>query len=109
MGYRRFEDDTGRLWEAWEVHPALVERRLNDDRRAAPRQTAERRKAAEVRFPIPRELEGGWLTFQCETEKRRLSPIPAHWMSLSDEDLVLLARTARPYRVTPPTGFRREP
>jgi hypothetical protein len=107
MGYRRFEDDEGRSWEVWEVHPAQVERRLNADRRASPRGSAERRQTAEVRFPIPRELEGGWLTFQCEDEKRRLSPIPSHWMTLSDEDLMTLSHSARPYRVTPPGGFRR--
>lgn len=106
MGYRRFEDEQGRSWEVWEVHPAVVERRLNADRRTAPRQTADRRQTGEIRFPIPRELEGGWLTFQCDTEKRRLSPIPAQWLALSDEELIILGRSAKPYRNTPPNGFR---
>jgi hypothetical protein len=108
MGYRRFDDEQGRSWEVWEVHPALVERRLNADRRMTARADEDRREAGDVRFPIPRELEGGWLTFQCETERRRLSPIPAQWLALSDEDLTLLAKNARPYRVTPPGGVRRE-
>jgi hypothetical protein len=113
MGYRRFEDEHGSSWEVWEVHPAMVERRLNADRRTTPRahaehaETAGRRQQAEVRFPIPRELEGGWLTFQTPTEKRRLAPIPAQWMTLSDHELAILCRRARPYRATPPGGFRR--
>jgi|SRR5579884_1195715 len=107
MGYRRFEDDQGRTWEVWEVRPALVERRLNADRRSAARPTTERRQAGEVRFPIPRELDGGWLTFQCDTEKRRLSPIPAQWMALSDPDLIILAKSAKPYRPTPPGGIQK--
>ena len=28
MSYRQFRDDQGESWEAWEVHPAAVERRL---------------------------------------------------------------------------------
>jgi hypothetical protein len=110
MGYRQFEDEHGSSWEVWEVHPAVVERRLNADRRAVPRVTPDRRGAGtDVRFPIPRELEGGWLTFQTATEKRRLSPIPSHWMALGDEELAELCRRARPYRITPPGGFRRSP
>lgn len=108
MGYRRFDDDEGREWEVWEVHPALVERRLNADRRDASQQNAEGRRVGEIRFPIPRELDGGWLAFQSGTEKRRLSPIPTQWMTLSDEDLLVLLRRAMPYRATPPTGLRRQ-
>ena len=33
MTYRRFIDPQGGLWEAWEVHPLVVERRVNAERR----------------------------------------------------------------------------
>lgn len=109
MGYRRFEDNDDISWEVWEVHPAVVERRLNADRRSVGRDTPDRRGEVEIRFPIPRELEGGWLAFQSPSEKRRLAPIPSHWMALSDDELAALCRRARPYRITPSDGLRRPP
>ena len=46
MSYRRFSDMNGGSWEAWEVHPTAVERRVNADRRARPRSEPDRRKIA---------------------------------------------------------------
>ena len=76
MSYRRFSDVNGSSWEAWEVHPTAVERRVNADRRAQPRHEPDRRHNREFRLVIPRELADGW-------------------MRLSDVELVeLVARTA---------------
>jgi hypothetical protein len=95
MSYRRFNDSAGRAWEAWEVHPSAVERRINKDRRAEERDTSERRKLREFRLIIPRELREGWLALQARTEKLRLTPIPDGWIHLTDEELALLVeRTA---------------
>ena len=96
MSYRRFNDSEGRAWEAWEVHPTAVERRLNRDRRTEPRDTVDRRKTREFRLVIPRELREGWLALQWRTQKLRLSPIPDGWMHLSDEELSqLVGRASR--------------
>lgn len=59
------------------------ERRSDADRRA--------RQAT-----LLRSLEGGWLTFESEAEKRRLVPIPAGWEQLPDPELERLRVLARP-------------
>ena len=95
MSYRRFVDSQGRVWEAWEVHPSAVERRMNTDRRVARREELDRRRQQEFRLVIPRELRQGWLALQAPTEKLRVSPIPDGWMHLSDDELAsLVARAA---------------
>jgi hypothetical protein len=88
MSYRRFDDTEGRAWEAWEVHPSMVERRLNRDRRAERRlDQKDRRVVPEIRLVIPRELRDGWLALQGRNERLRITPIPDGWMNLSDEEL----------------------
>ena len=95
MNYRRFTDSDGRTWEAWEVDPWAVERRLADERRAVPRDSLDRRRSDQFRLMIPSELRDGWLAFQGLTSKVRLAPIPEGWMLLSDEQLGrLVARSA---------------
>lgn len=115
MSYRRFNDADGRSWEAWEVHPSSVERRLTADRRSAPRDLADRpvrddrtdridrhdrndrgdrRRGTDFRLVIPRELRDGWLALQGKDERLRVSPIPEGWMALSDEELSSLVTRA---------------
>jgi hypothetical protein len=97
MTYRRFTDMNGGAWEAWEVHPTAVERRVNADRRAQPRTEPDRRRNREFRLVIPRELSDGWLAVQGAATKLRLAPIPVGWMDLSDHELVqLVARSSKP-------------
>jgi hypothetical protein len=96
MTYRRFTDPQGGLWEAWEVHPLVVERRVNAERRASAREDIDRRKQQEFRLVIPRELSRGWLAVQSAAAKVRLTPIPDGWMHLTDYELAdLVARSAR--------------
>ena len=93
MSYRRFNDTEGRAWEAWEVHPSAVERRLNSDRRQTTRANGERRQQHEFRLVLPWELRGGWLALQGTKGTKgtiRLAPIPDGWMTLSDDDLAML-------------------
>ena len=95
MTYRRFTDPHGGLWEAWEVHPLVVERRVNAERRMNARDEGDRRKQQEFRLVIPRELSRGWLAAQSAAAKVRLSPIPEGWMHLSDHELAdLVVRSA---------------
>jgi len=95
MSYRRFTDSEGRAWEAWEVHPVAVERRMNLERRAQSRGTDDRRQRPEFRLVIPRELRSGWLALQDRSARIRLTPIPDGWMHLSDEELAVLVARAR--------------
>jgi len=91
----------GGSWEAWEVHPTAVERRVNADRRAHPRTEADRRRNREFRLVIPRELSDGWLAVQGKATKLRLTPIPDGWMNLSDRELAdLVARSS----ISPPAA-----
>ena len=95
MSYRRFSDSDGGAWEAWEVHPLAVERRVNAERRSLFRGDPDRRRQQEFRLVIPRELSDGWLAVQGCAMKLRVTPIPDGWMHLSDRELAeLVARCA---------------
>ena len=71
MPLRKFHDARGVAWQAWDTLPEKI---------------------------VSNTLEGGWLTFQCEGEKRRLAPIPLYWANASDEELRALLERARPVR-----------
>ncbi len=96
MPHRTFRDDEGREWEAWEVVPTAVERRMARDgsRRSAAAQ--DRRRVQEARVLVPEELQFGWLAFQSGAERRRLAPIPDDWVEMTAEELAdLLDRADR--------------
>lgn len=105
MGYRIFRDSQGIEWQTWDVIPQLADRRAGDRRRAAALAglaTAERRRAAERRVRAGRRpvliagLDEGWLCFEAQTEKRRLTPIPLDWLCCDDACLERYCREARP-------------
>jgi hypothetical protein len=102
MSHRIFEDDQGRRWEVWAVLPEVVERRLNAERRTAPRDTPDRRQQVDIRFRMAPELRQGWLAFQSGYERRRLAPIPRAWETLDDRELAELAGQATPLTVAEP-------
>lgn len=96
MSYRTFKDDQGRAWEAWEVHPSLIERRMQFERRAQTRPSSDRRSHREFRLVMPRELRSGWLAVQHGEAKLRLAPVPTGWMHLTDAELAeLVERSTR--------------
>jgi hypothetical protein len=85
MATRTFADADGTHWLVWRVTPG--------------QHTAREKRGA----TLPEELEGGWLCFESDAEKRRMYPVPPAWESLSDEHLALLCRAgvavqARPAR-----------
>ena len=82
--------------------PEVVERRLNAERRTAPRETPDRRQQVDLRFRMAPELRQGWLAFQSGYERRRLAPIPRSWESLDDTALAVLAGQATPLTVVEP-------
>lgn len=70
MAYREFTDEGGRPWRAWDTYP-------------------------QKRELVSPGMEGGWLSFEGEDEKRRLAPVPPGWEEGTDAELRLLLRTAR--------------
>jgi hypothetical protein len=105
MAIRWFQTDDGVTWHVWNVLPGRVdeERRTGYDRRSPDpviRYTGpERRVTADRRHPFPfltPDLARGWLTFESDTEKRRLAPIPQRWETLPDSELTRLCQQARP-------------
>ena len=68
MPLRHFTDPRGVDWQVWDTLPEKI---------------------------VSNTLEGGWLTFQSENEKRRLAPIPLYWANAPDEELRGLLARAR--------------
>ncbi|HEX4683820.1 MAG TPA: hypothetical protein VH277_13970 [Gemmatimonadaceae bacterium] len=44
---------------------------------------------------LPEEYGDGWLCFESDVSKRRLTPVPSNWRSLSDPDLIRLLGQAQ--------------
>lgn len=96
MSHREFEDRNGRVWEVWDVQPLGVEARINAERADGPSNSSLGAPRVGPRFALPRELREGWLAFQSSSgENRRLAPIPANWMAMSDDQLSSLVQSAR--------------
>jgi len=94
--YREFRDSSDELWSVWEVPPSSMERRLRDDPVRPP--SEDRRCSApteRIRVDNP-QFSHGWLAFERGLEKRRLSPIPPQWESLTDAELASLVSRASP-------------
>jgi hypothetical protein len=80
--HRAFTDSRGVTWDAFPVYPVA-------------------RPSSHTQ--LKGTLQQGWLCFDSVAEKRRLSPIPPGWQSLSDQALEQLAQRA----VVAPTRRRR--
>ena len=109
MAHRVFRASDGRDWQVWNVVPGAwrqngwnglearrVERRSPDPVLAytgPERRKADRRTEGCVVAP---DLAAGWLTFECDAERRRLTPIPRGWADLADEELDRLREAAVP-------------
>jgi hypothetical protein len=98
MPYRTFEDSTGMDWQVWDIVPRHSERRIVNalDRRIEikPISFADRRKeqrrvpqAQIARARLRGTYAQGWLCFESDAEKRRLSPIPEDWTTCGDDRL----------------------
>jgi hypothetical protein len=91
MSHREFQDEDGRAWEVWDVHPANFE-----SFETARDADADARGVRPNQLTLPNELRDGWLAFKCGTESRRLAPIPTRWVAFDDQELALLVRVAKP-------------
>lgn len=101
MGYRVFRDSRGVEWQAWDVIPKLTERREIERRMKRSPVEQERRRAHDRRLMHGRRpvltagLDSGWLCFEAEQEKRRLTPIPADWLRCPDSQLESYCQSAK--------------
>jgi hypothetical protein len=85
---RTFDDSTGQEWTAYEVKKV--------DGGPADRWSY-----------LPDEFGNGWLCFESDYSKRRLTPIPTLWRSFSDSELTaLLDQTSAVNRPRPITEER---
>jgi hypothetical protein len=71
--HRLFDDARGVRWDVWPVHPEGRPSQLS---------------------ALPGPFQSGWLVFESIDEKRRLSPIPSNWQSLSPAELERLCERA---------------
>ena len=106
MGYRTFKDSRGVEWQAWDVIPQLSDRRESNRRRETSssiavvddrRELARERRVVVGRRPIlSAGLGSGWLCFEAQVEKRRLTPIPADWLRCDEASLERYRDQAKP-------------
>ena len=103
MPYRTFVDSIGTEWQVWDIVPRLSERRSFDvaDRRVAnspiefaDRRRDDRRLTQARRATLRGTYAHGWLCFDNDREKRRLSPIPSDWTTCNEGTLEQYARRA---------------
>lgn len=76
MALRNFTDSRGQGWRVWNVVPQYDTARDEDT--------------------LTPGLQGGWLCFEFEGQKRRLSPIPEGWETAGPEELEQLCGSAAP-------------
>jgi hypothetical protein len=91
VAVRTFLDRTGVRWSVSEfgARPPSTESR---ERRTQPRSAKRILRKAKRLTTRPHALAA--LLFECATERRRLTPVPAEWQTLPDDELEdLLPRT----------------
>lgn len=104
MGYRIFFDSEGVEWQAWDVLPKAVERRMGQRRVSrehvafAERRRTERRQVEGRWTPLTSGLRDGWLCFDASGKRRRLTPIPPDWEECPPPTLERYCRSAMPAR-----------
>jgi hypothetical protein len=108
MPSRTFTDALGIEWIVLQVSPAWTERRVRKERRISdigpkPGQPDRRKTGSDrrrglsdtgPRVKIDPSLAAGWLTFEGAGERRRLTPVPPNWLTMSDSELVQLLAKA---------------
>ncbi len=108
MAYRVFIDSNGVEWQAWDVLPKAVERRIGSRRVCrepmafADRRRRERRQVEGRWTPLTSGLRDGWLCFDASGDRRRLMPIPPDWESCGRVELEDYCRSAIPVRLPSP-------
>jgi hypothetical protein len=102
MALRSFTDSQGTRWDVWNVTSYVLrgEERRADVVDASEYGGPERRGGSQDSLmPNP---NAGWLCFQSESEKRRLTPVPADWTTATDAELEALLAGSVPVGRRPP-------
>jgi hypothetical protein len=85
MPQREFTDSKGIRWLVWSTTPS----------------------SSSV---LSTDMQKGWLTFESESERRRLVPVPRDWEEAAGERMELYLRAAQPVaRTTPIRGIPQPP
>jgi hypothetical protein len=85
MAHREFTDSRGIRWTVWSTTPS----------------------AGAV---LAGDMQNGWLTFDCDNERRRLVPIPRNWEEAAPDRLELYCKAAElATRTTPIRGIAQPP
>lgn len=112
MAYRTFIDSDGVEWQAWDVLPKAVDRRITNRRVSrervgfADRRRADRRQVNGRWTPLTSGLRDGWLCFDHDGSRRRLTPIPTDWEDCGPSVLERYCRSANPVRASSPSARR---
>ena len=81
MAYREFLDLKDVRWRVWATFPTVGK-------------------------VLSKGFEEGWLTFESNTERWRLAPIPERWEAFPDAKLRALLKDAAPSRRKTPSNAR---
>ena len=73
MAIREFVDSKGVTWRVWRTMPRSG-------------------------YVYSEQLRDGWLTFECNAQRKRLAPIPSGWAEATPERLDLMCRAAEAVR-----------
>ena len=85
MPQRDFTDSKGIRWLVWSTTPS----------------------AGSV---LAGDMQKGWLTFESDGERRRLTPVPRDWEEAATDRMELYCRAAQPVsRSTPIRGISQQP
>jgi hypothetical protein len=110
MAYRNFIDSEGIEWQAWDVLPKAVDRRFTRRRVSREgftlpeRRRADRRKVEGRWTPLTSGLRDGWLCFDADGNRRRLTPIPPDWEDCPPSRLEGYCRSASAVRLPSARG-----
>ena len=96
MALRDFTDSNGNRWRVWNVSPHLPLRGDEDAPDDLASSPGDGTDALHLHRRLVPGLEGGWLCFEAQEEKRRLNPIPDAWDQLEDPELQRLLEQAAP-------------
>ena len=104
MSLRVFVDSGGNEWQVFDVVPRTGERRSRERRALEASEQASRdRRDSDRRLAVGNlgrlsTISAGWLCFDHDDERRRLTPIPGDWRGCTDATLEDYCRRARPAR-----------
>jgi hypothetical protein len=82
---REFTDRTGVRWRISEIVDAAPADAAPRERRSATRSV--QRGVPKVKRLATRPIPLAWLCFESPAERRRVSPVPARWQQMPDDEL----------------------